>query len=72
MGIATTLEHTAFTLDPLLLRECVRIWKASGSQLPPSPYEVAMMDVARLQVVTWAEIERFYADEEERKSKGYQ
>jgi len=71
MGMSTTLNHTAITIDPLLLDECLRIWRVSKTSLPPSPYEVAMMDVARLEVVTWAEIVRFYEDEDQRKSKGY-
>ena len=74
MGISQFLDHTAITIDPLLLKECNQIWQISlrvnPAALPPSPYEVAMMDVARLQVVTWAEIEQFYADEDERKQRG--
>jgi len=71
MGLSQSLPaHTAINLDPILLRECARIWRLSKSELPPSPYEVAMMDIARLQVVTWAEIEQFYADEDERKKRG--
>ena len=72
MGVSQFLTHTAITIDPLLLDECERIWRVSGAALPPSPYEVAMMDISRLQVVTWAEIKRFYADEDERKQKGLQ
>jgi hypothetical protein len=70
MGFMTTLPQTALTIDPLLLEECDTIWKMSGSELPPCPYEVEKLSLARYQVVTWRQIKRYYEDEPKRKAQG--
>ena len=71
MGVMTSLSHTAITIDPLLLDECVEIWWASKSPLPPSPYDIADFESSgRAQVVTWAQIKQYYLDEGERKRQG--
>ena len=71
LGFKTTIRNFGITIDPVLLDECARIWRMSGYQgLPPSPYEVMVMDVARLQVVTYVEILQWEADTEKRRKMG--
>jgi hypothetical protein len=72
MGFVTTLANTAITIDPMLLDECDRIWRMSGNELPPCPYEVAKLSLARYQVITWRGIKRYYEDEPKRKAQGMQ
>ena len=71
MGFATTIEHTALTIHPRLLDECVRIWALRDYKgEPPDPYHVLNISEASRQVLTWAEIVRFYTDEQKRKRVG--
>ena len=71
-GVMMTISHTALTIDPLLLEECDRIWEMSGDSLPPCPYEVSKLSLARYQVITWRQIKRYYKDEAKRNQMGYQ
>jgi hypothetical protein len=69
MGFATTLEHTALTIDLGLLDECLRIWRLRDFRdNPPDPHTVIHMSEARSQVLTLAEIYRWYADAKKRQA----
>jgi len=71
MGFATFLDNTALTIDPRLLDECYRIWRMREFKgLPPDPYDVVNLSLCSYEVLTWAEIVRFYEDEDKRKALG--
>lgn len=60
-------DISGITTDPELLIKCVNIWRMRGfSDVPPDPYEVAMMNTIQQEVVIMANFIDFIRDEPKR------